>query len=175
MKQKLLYILLMITALLGGNAEAWAWGENTSYVCNVPDEYKHEADNGTGRLYELTGPGATLTYEACKSWSSLNGLYIETSADQSNWITSEMQSVGENSIGGTKKWKSNSYTITDTNVRYIRFRTKASSYNKWYRNVKVTRATTLATSTSSIDFGSIAVNTSFTKQASISFNNTTYP
>ena len=177
MKQKLLYILLMITALLGGNAEAWA--QTTSYVLNVSSQYELNTIK-TGPTLELSGPGSTLTFEACKSPGSINGLYIETSNDGSSWIESSEIDVKANSINWKLQeiynWTTYSYTIPNVNVRYIRFKTKTgATLTKYYKNIKVTRATTLATSTSSIDFDPIAVNTSSTKQASISFNNTTYP
>ena len=178
MKQKLLYILVMITALLAGNGEAWA--QTTSYVLtNVDTEYKL-GTVATGPTFQLLGPGATLTFEACKSPASVNGLYIETSNDGSSWIESSEIDVKANTINWKLQeiynWTTYSYTIPNVNVRYIRFKTKTgATLTKYYKNIKVTRATTLETSTSSIDFGSIAVNTSSTKQASISYNNTTYP
>ena len=177
MKQKILYILVMITALIGGNAEAWA--QTTSYVLNVSSQYELNTIK-TGPTFELSGPGSTLTFEACKSPASINGLYIETSNDGSSWIESSEIDVKANTINWKLQeiynWTTYSYTIPNVDVRYIRFKTKTgATLTKYYRNIKVTRATTLETSTSSIDFGSIAVNTSSTKQASISFNNTTYP
>ena len=176
MKQKLLYILIMITALLGGNAEAWA--QTTSYVLNISSQDELNTIE-TGPTLELSGPGSTLTFEACKSPASINGLYIETSVDGNNWTESSEIDISGNSISWFKEvynWRGETYSIPNVNVRYIRFKTKTgATLTKYYKNVKVTRATTLATSTSSIDFGSIAVNTSSTKQASISFNNTTYP
>ena len=177
MKQKILYILMMITALLGGNTEAWA--QTTSYVLNVSSQYELNTIE-KGPTFELSGPGSTLTFEACKSPASVNGLYIETSNDGSSWIESSEIDVKANTINWKLQeiynWTTYSYTIPNVNVRYIRFKTKTgATLTKYYRNIKVTRATTLATSTSSIDFDPIAVNTSSTKQASISFNNTTYP
>ena len=177
MKQKLLYILLMITAMLGGNAEAWA--QTTSYVLNISSQDELNTIE-TGPTLELSGPGSTLTFEACKSPASVNGLYIETSNDGSSWIESSEINVKANSINWKLQeiynWTPYSYTIPNVNVRYIRFKTKTgATLTKYYKNIKVTRATTLATSISSIDFVPIAVNTSSTKQASISFNNTTYP
>ena len=70
MKQKLLYILLMITALLGGNADAWAWGETTSYVLNESAQYELNTIE-KGPTFELSGPGSTLTFEASKSYGFL--------------------------------------------------------------------------------------------------------
>lgn len=183
MKQKILYILMMITALIGGNGEAWAWGENTSYVLDVSSQYKLETVD-EGPTFELSGPGSTLTFEACKSPASINGLYIETSEDGNNWTESNEEiGISENESEyvfpwwqEVYKWRLEEYTIPNVNVRYIRFKTKTgATLTKYYKNIKVTRATTLSTSTSSLDFGSIEVKTSSTKQASISFNNTTYP
>lgn len=177
MKQKILYILFMITALLGGSAEAWA--QTTSYVLtNVDTEYKL-GTVATGPTFQLSGPGATLTFEACKSPASINGLYIETSVDGNEWTESSEIDISANSISWFKEvynWRGETYTIPNVNVRYIRFKTKTgATLTKYYKNIKVTRATTLSTSTSSLDFGSIEVKTSSTKQASVSFNNTTYP
>ena len=167
----------MITAMLGGNAEAWA--QTTSYVLNISSQDELNTIE-TGPTLELSGPGSTLTFEACKSPASVNGLYIETSNDGSSWIESSEINVKANSINWKLQeiynWTPYSYTIPNVNVRYIRFKTKTgATLTKYYKNIKVTRATTLATSISSIDFVPIAVNTSSTKQASISFNNTTYP
>ena len=179
MKQKILYILMIITALIGGNGEVWA--QTTNYLLNHSSQYELNTI-AEGPTFDLSGPGSTLTFEACKSPGSINGLYIETSNDGSSWIESSEIDVKANTINWKLQeiynWTTYSYTIPNVNVRYFRFKTKAgATLTKYYRNIKVTRATTLATSTSSIDFGSIAVNTSPTptKQASISFNNTTHP
>ena len=171
MKQKILYILMMITALMGGKAEAWAWGEDTSYVLNDGNEYTL-GESATGDKISLPGPGSKLTFEAYKTAATAVGsLEVQQSNDANNWTSLLVIKVGELD---KNSYKSFSVTMSE-NVRYIRFKTNSSSYKRKYKNVKVTRATTLATSTSSIDFGSITVNTSSTKQASISFNNTTYP
>ena len=161
----------MITALIGGNGEAWAWGENTSYVLNDGNEYTL-GESATGDKISLSGPGSKLTFEAYKTMATAVGsLEVQQSNDANNWTSLLVIKVGELD---KNSYKSFSVTMSE-NVRYIRFKTNSSSYKRKYKNIKVTRATTLATSTSSIDFGSIAVNTSSTKQASISFNNTTWP
>ena len=157
--------------MLGGNAEAWAWGENTSYVLNDGNEYTLGVSE-TGDKISLSGPGSKLTFEAYKTMATAIGsLEVQQSNDASNWSSLLVIKVGELD---KNSYKSFSVTMSE-NVRYIRFKTNSSSYKRKYKNIKVTRATTLATSTSSIDFDPIAVNTSSTKQASISFNNTTYP
>lgn len=172
MKQKILYILVMITALLGGNVEVWA--QTTSYVLNISDQYELKTIE-EGPTFELNGPGATLTFEASKSYGFLGNnavgkFFAQVSADGENW----KDISGE--LGLTyPDFKTYSYNITQ-DIKFVRFVTKTgATYTKYYKNIKVTRATTLSTSTSSLDFGSIEVKTSSTKQASISFNNTTYP
>ena len=129
----------------------------------------------------MSGPGIKLTYEACKDAGSINGLYIETSTDNENWT----QLGGEKDVkanswglfsGTTWNWTEYSVDINNTAIRYIRFRTKTgATLVKYYRNVKVTRATTLSTSTTSLDFGTVTNRRSSTPQnALIDYNNTTY-
>ena len=183
MKQKLLYILMMITALLGGNGEACA--QTTSYVLEHPNQIEiysallHK-DYTSGPI-PLSGPGSTLTFEACKSNSSVGGLYIETSNDGSSWEESSSPiDVKANTINWKLQeiynWTTYSYTIPNVNVRYIRFKAKAgATLTKYCRNIKVTRATTLSTSTSLIDFGNVTKGTaSDEKYAVVHFENTNY-
>ena len=175
MKQKLLYILFMITALLGGNAEAWA--QTTSYVLNISSQDELNTIE-TGPTFELSGPGSTLTFEACKSPASVNGLYIETSVDGNNWTESSEIDISGNSISWFKEvynWRGETYSIPNVNVRYIRFKTKiGATLTKYYRNIKVTRATTLSTSTTSLDMGSVNIGNAVSKTVNIDYNNTTY-
>ena len=125
---------MMITALLGGNTEAWA--QTTSYVLNVSSQYELNTIE-TGPTFELSGPGATLTFEACKTLGSINGLYVETSPDGSSWAESSEIGVNSNSLTGTKKWGSITYKIPNTDIRYIRFKTKTgATLTKYYRNIK---------------------------------------
>ena len=182
MKQKILYIILMITAFLGRGEMVFAWGENTSYVLpNVSTEYSL-GTIATGPTFQLTGPGAKLAFEACKSPGSINGLYIETSVDGESWKESSMINISENESKyvfpwwqEVYNWRTETFEITDVNVRYIRFKTKTvATLTKYYRNINVTRATTLSTTTSLIAFDSQSINASSTKKASISYNNTTY-
>ena len=168
MKQKILYILLMITALLGGNTEAWAWGENTSYVV-IDDseiEIKDRWSSSKPKTYTLSAPGATLTFQYKKYWSALGDIVLKVGDATGS-------SVLQQEFSPSTSWKETTVELP-FNAVTITFES-TSTERKYIGYVKVTRATTLATSTSSIDFGSIAVNTSSTKQASISFNNTTYP
>ena len=168
MKQKILYIFVLITALLGGYGEAWAWGENTSYVV-IDDseiEIKDRWSSSKPKTYTLSAPGATLTFQYKKYWSALGDIVLKVGDATGS-------SVLQQEFSPSTSWKETTVELP-VNAVTITFES-TSTERKYIGYVKVTRATTLATSTSSIDFGSIAVNTSSTKQASISFNNTTYP
>jgi len=163
----------MITALLGGNSEAWA--QTTSYVLKNEGTTYELNTVETGPTFELNGPGATLTFEACKTLASANGLYVETSPNGSSWAESTEIGVNSNSLTGTKKWGSITFKIPNTDIRYIRFKTKfGATLTKYYRNIKVTRATTLS-APSTVDMGEVKVGLSTSTSFNVDFNNTTYP
>jgi len=175
MKQKILYIILLFFTLAWSTC-AFAWGETTSYVLeNSSGEELSTNQNGT--KLTLSGPGAKISFEAAKNMgTAIGSLFVEKSTDGSNWST--LQEIGVGSLEGSWgnfSFKSFEYNIDDINVRYIRFRS-TGSYKKKYRNVKVTRATTFSTSTTSLAFGNIHRITNKTKtlNASVAYNNTTY-
>ena len=170
MKQKLRYILLILAALIGGES----WAQTTSYVLKNEGTTYELNTIETGPTFKLNGPGATLTFEACKTIASVNGLYVETSPNGSSWAESTEIGVNSNSLTGTKKWGSITYKIPNTDIRYIRFKTKTgATLTKYYRNIKVTRATTLS-APSSVDMGEVKIGKSISAQVNVSFNNTTY-
>lgn len=167
MKQKLLYILFLFTFTLGWSIDASAWGETTSYVA-TRDSEEDLYTATTGSAINLSGPGATVYFEAKHRNSVGPKVEIHTSTDGGkNWTVAT-------SIEVTSSYTSYSYGISE-NVNAIRFRGRGTVH-KWVKNVKVTRATTLSTSTSSLAFGDIHRVTNKTKElnASVSYNNTTY-
>lgn len=173
MKQKLLYICLLILCALVWSEEAWA--QTTSYVLNDGTEYNIYTI-GKGHIYTFSGPGDKLTFEGCRDALSANYFYLETSSDGEHW-NEKVVEFNLNVNGLKKKWNSYEYNLNDVNIRYIRFSTyTGATLNKYYRSVKVTRATTLSTTTSSLAFGNIhrVTNKTKTLNASVSYNNTTY-
>lgn len=166
MKQKLLYILLTIVAL-AASERGWAWGENTSYVLDEPSE-QSLFTIATGSAMALSGPGATLTFQAYRQWLAANYFFVEQSTDGGNsWTELANPDLGTS-------YSSYSFSI-ETNVTHIRFRTKTgATLRKYYKDVKVTRATTLSTTTTTLVFGNVTKNTTSTLNANIDYNNTTY-
>lgn len=185
MKQKLLYIILLFFTL------AWSGeslAQTTSYVLT-------QNSSNDGEMWELTtsspialsGPGDEMIFEACKARGGIDGLYVEFSENGSSWFDSgqgeinvpanERKSVGFLQYETVWKWKEFRISINNLNVRHVRFRLKTgSTLNKYWRNVRVTRATTLAVSSSSPDFafGTIHRGNNKTIKAKVDWNNTTY-
>ena len=169
MRHHIPHRILLLLALCTASLKVCAWGETTSYVLNHPDE-KTLNTISTGEAMALSGPGATLTFQARKQTASSQGLYVEISTNGgSSWT--ELSYI--NSSLGTS-YKTFTYDIS-TNVTHIRFLTKfGSTLKKYYKDVKITRATTLSTSTTSLDFGTVTCRLSSTLNAAITYNNTTY-
>jgi hypothetical protein len=180
MKQKLLYIILLFFTLAWSD-NLWALGENTSYVLNNGGEYSI-GTIGTGPTFTLSGPGVTLTFEGCRTIASANYFYLETSEDGSNWNTQVKEfDLKTNSVNWklqeTKNWTSYSYNLNNNNIRYIRFKTyTGATLTKYYRNIKITRATTLSLSSSSpaLTFGDIHRGKNKTIKPKVDYNNTMY-
>ncbi len=169
MRHHIPHRILLLLALCTASLKVCAWGETTSYVLNHPDEETLNTIS-TGEAMALSGPGATLTFQARKQTASSQGLYVEISTNGgSSWT--ELSYI--NSSLGTS-YKTFTYDIS-TNVTHIRFLTKfGSTLKKYYKDVKITRATTLSTSTTSLDFGTVTNRLSSTLNAAITYNNTTY-
>lgn len=162
MKQKILYILLMITALLGGNGKAWA--QTTYYVLQLAADDKVSSIGSK----ELSGPGHTITFYARKSLAATGNLEVQQSVDNKNWTTIKSIPAGDL---GTKYGNQLSATITDTKVRFIKFVNKGS-LTRYVKDVYVTRATTLTTNPTSISLGNVQVGETRTDSVSVSWNNT---
>ena len=167
MKQKLLYILFMITALLGGNAEAWA--QTTSYVCNDTSEKEVMTSLSGSRTqtYSLSGPGHTLTFDIRDNSGAATGkhyIYLYDSAGNQ---------LAEYSYNAGTSWATK--TISNIPLETAKISIKGTgTLKKLVRNVKVTRATTLSTSTTSLDMGSVNIGNAVSKTVNVDYNNTTY-
>ena len=151
-------MLLTILLCLVGWGEAWAYGENTSYVLEDLTERKFASPNKTGN-YTINGPAHTLTFEAKRTKilgiSSNNGnFYAQYSTDNGRKWTD----VQEIDLPNIAKWYNFSCIIPE-NTTHIRFIEKAGGGGyKQVQNVRVTRATNITATTTSIDFGTRTIN-----------------
>ena len=167
MKQKLFYILLTIVTLATSER---GLAQTTSYVLNKSAEVRL-GTNSAGESLQLSGPGATLTFEAKKGSWATGGIHVQMSTDGgSSWGTDEYINSSL-----TTSYKTFTYSIA-TNVTHIRFKAQGTLY-KYYQNVKITRATTLALAegvSSTLDMGTIRSGKTTSNTIRVAFNNTTY-
>lgn len=182
MKQKLLYIIMFIANLAWSSG---AWGETTQYVLDKGSDVINLNLYETGSSLTMSGPGARLTFSAYKTMSTAVGsLVVQKSSNGTDW--SDMYVIGVGSLN-KNSYKDFGYDFkdTDSNVRYIRFKSgkegEVTSYRRYITNIKITRATTLsfsntdysATSTTLADFGNVLKGSSSSKKtATFYFNNT---
>ena len=177
MKQKLLYILFIIFSAFAWSGEMLA--QTTSYVLNQSQENELNTIE-TGPAIALSGPGATLTFQA-KGSRSLTGtgvkyFHVEKSTDDgASWsrIASD--------VGLSTNYQTFTYNNIGTDVTHIRFlTTTGSTYTKYYKDVKVTRATLLVdfpySTSNAFDMGSLKYGKTTTADINnVTYHNTTYP
>lgn len=173
MKQKILYILMIITALLGGNTEAWAWGEQTSYVIENNATQVIMNDVSSGKTREFTwnsGHAQTLSFEVIgyDSW-----IFPFTGGCEVNVYNKDNKPILTKSFDISTSWTTKTIeNISDDAVKISII--GKGTLKKEIRNVKVTRATTLTPSPSSIDWGDVQLGETRSQEITISYNNTTY-
>ncbi len=166
---------MMLLMIIGSWMSVWGYGDNTSYVLEDLSEREFLSPNNTGN-YTVNGPAHTLTFQAKRTrWgltSSNNGNFFAqySTNNGSNWTD-----VKQIDLPDRGQWYDFSCIIPE-NTTHIRFieKTGGGGY-KQVQNVRVTRATNITATTTSIDFGTRTINdASIAKTASFTFNNTTY-
>lgn len=169
MKLKLSYIFCAIFACaLCFNAEA----QTTYYVLNQSTEKSGRGDLET---YELSGPGATLTFDAKRNnGASYPTLTISYSTDGSSFtqLAQTWSNGGNGGLGSLGSSYSGHTLSLNTSVKKIRFNISGGLYTGQVKNVKVTRATTLSANSSSLAFGNVKYGESGQKSINVTYNNT---
>ncbi len=178
MKQKFLYIIMMIAALTGWNSEAW--GATTSYVLNDTSPHTLDGIDDTGFTLNLSGPGQTLTFVARhNSFIGEAYDYMHIEATKSDGSKVEIYSTGDRAF--TTKDKTYTVSNLDHTITSIRFYTTfGATLKKYISNIKVTRATLLKnfpySTTSPFDMSSLKYGRTTTIDiTNITYHNTTYP
>lgn len=170
MKFRLSYLIAFLLMLVSG---VGAMAQTTCYVVNDAAEIDI-GPSGTSKVYSFSGQGLVLSFDAYKTaGTAVGALVIQTSKDNKSWTDETFRvKVGDLS---KNEYKSFSFSV-DASVRYLRFHGLSTSYHRKVKNVKVTRATTLESSTTSLDFGTLdGVGASLTKTISVDYNNTLNP
>ncbi len=141
MKQKLLYILLFVFSVLFGTGDALA--QTSYYVYESEDPDKEIAvNNATAGPFELSGPGAVLTYSMWNNATNENNRKVEIYASyESSKETYTL--IGTNTTNtGTTSWDDFSMNLNAPYDGYIKFVGSKGNFmaTKRIKNVKVTRA-----------------------------------
>ncbi|MBO4840619.1 MAG: hypothetical protein J5524_05925 [Bacteroidaceae bacterium] len=167
MKQKLLYIILMILCTFAWSGEAWG---DTGYVLDAVSSFSDAASQyGESEEFQLNGPGATLSV-VVKKYTAITAGGIDIYA-----YNGEKWSVIYTCSDLSTKEKTYTCSVNQ-NVTKIKLKGNLAG-TRYFKNLKVTRATTLSLASgvsSTLDMGSIRVGKSTSSTIRVAFNNTTY-
>ena len=118
-----------------------------TYVLEAIDEFSHEYSVvWQERIYEpaeFTGPGHVLTFEARKEASTAVGNIEIQQFVNGSWVKIDEANPGTD-------WREY-YYVLDRNATKIRFYNGYGSYKRYFKNVLVTQATYLETTTPAIN------------------------
>lgn len=165
MKQKLLYIILMILCVFAWSGEAW--GQDPYYVLEHESSFDVSAyRNSSGVEFDLDGPGAILSFRISKqSWATTQTTYVYGYDSKGKEYELASYDPGDLSTGGDDK----SFSISSSIVK-IKFKASGTQY-KTISKVKVTRATILTPSSTSISFNEATIGSTLTEDITVTYSN----
>ena len=135
-----------------------------AYVLDAPEEVWYEAPSaGSYEPAALTGPGHILTFQARSQYSSRVGPII-----YEQYVNGEWKKL-DNGNPDTD-WRDYRYEL-DRNATKVRFRNELGSYKRYFKNVLVTQATYLETTTSAITIEKSIVGDHITKTIAVQYSN----
>ena len=133
------------------------------YVLNAPEEVSYRADGGKYEPAAFTGPAHVLTFEARSGNSSRVGpIEIE------QYVTGEWKHIDEANPG--TDWRSYYYEL-DRNATKIRFKSDWGSFARYFKNVLVSQATYLETTTPAVTVEQSIIGDEITKTIAVQYSN----
>ena len=133
------------------------------YVLNAPGEVSYRADGGKYEPAVFTGPAHVLTFEARSGNSSRIGpIEIE------QYVTGEWKHIDEANPG--TDWRSYYYEL-DRNATKIRFKSDWGSFARYFKNVLVSQATYLETTTPAVTVEQSIIGDEITKTIAVQYSN----
>ena len=137
------------------------------YVLNAPDEVSKEYSVVWQKvIYEpaaFTGPGHILTFEARKNMSTAVGDIEIQQFVNGGWHNIDIVMPGND-------WTAYQYVL-DRNATKIRFYNGYGSYYRYFKNVLVTQATYLETTTPAITVEQSIIGDEITKTIAVQYSN----
>lgn len=169
MRFKFLHIFTFLSTLLLGFT---AGAQTTYYVLsNTGDSEVTVMDRWSVNknvTYKLSGPGKTLSVDHYKIWSAVSDITVYGyESDNGSGTATELQKLSSDT-----GWKTTIIDISSyPKIRSIKF-SGGGTERKYIRNVSVSRATTLSSSTSSLSGFRTTPNTTVSKTITVDYNNT---
>lgn len=138
-----------------------------SYVLNAPNEAKYDAAGGGS--YEptaLSGPAHQLTFEAKKQYVLAGGV---GNVEIQQYVNGSWNTIAE--INPGKDYQLYGPYTLNRNATNIRFYTGAGSYNRYFKNVLVSQATYLETTTSEITVAQSIIGAVIERTIAVQYSN----
>lgn len=138
-----------------------------AYVLEATEEFSQEYSLiGQTRIYEpaaFTGPGHILTFEARKeAGTAVGNIQIQ------QYVNGEWKDIDDANPG--TNWRDYWYEL-DRNATKIRFYNGYGSYKRYFKNVLVTQATYLETTTPAITEEQSIIGDEITKNIAVQYSN----
>ena len=135
-----------------------------AYVLDAPEEVWYEAPlAGSYEPAALTGPAHILTFQARSQYSSRVGPII-----YEQYVNGEWKKLDEGNPD--TDWRDYRYEL-DRNATKVRFRNELGSYRRYFKNVLVSQATYLETTTPEITVEKSIIGDEITKTIAIQHSN----
>lgn len=138
-----------------------------AYVLEATEEFSQEYSLiGQTRIYEpaaFTGPGHILTFEARKeAGTAVGNIQIQ------QYVNGEWKDIDDANPG--TDWRDYWYEL-DRNATKIRFYNGYGSYKRYFKNVLVTQATYLETTTPAVTVEQSIIGDEITKNIAVQYSN----
>lgn len=135
-----------------------------AYVLDAPEEVSYEAPSaGSYEPAALTGPAHILTFQARSQYSTRVGPIIFE-----QYVNGQWKKLDEGNP--STDWRDYRYEL-DRNATKVRFRNEVGSFKRYFKNVLVSQATYLETTTPAITIEKSIIGDNITQTIAVQYSN----
>ena len=135
-----------------------------AYVLDAPEEVSYEAPlAGSYEPAALTGPAHILTFQARSQYSTRVGPIIFE-----QYVNGQWKKLDEGNP--SSDWRDYRYEL-DRNATKVRFRNEVGSFKRYFKNVLVSQATYLETTTPTITIEKSIIGDNITQTIAVQYSN----
>lgn len=134
-----------------------------AYVLDAPQEVSYRADGGKYEPAAFSGPGHILTFQARSGNSTRVGPIIFE-----QYVNGEWKKLDEGNP--STDWRDYRYEL-DRNATKVRFRNPWGSFARYFKNVLVSQATYLETTTPAITIEKSIIGDNITQTIAVQYSN----